>query len=324
MNIFYFIGLSLEGFEKGRKLRQNWKTFWSYAVNITLLFLPLAFTAVPDGIGSVFKKQVLQVIVFWETPLTVLVFLVNVHFSRRNEALFWKLDSKVDRLLQSSVAPEKCFTIWCALKQSVNFATLLVTLWFLVTSRVTFGMMPKIFLYQPYFFLFRSHSYKFMLFVDVLDFRLQQLKQKLSKKMLTTGELKSMKYLVKSCWKMSDLIGSVFGLTMVLSFLLFFNGVVYDTYNSYFDFMHNRIRYGVLFLLLNTFLTVVTIAKSCHSCVTRFSAVNGLLLSRLTESGAEAFALQLHHQSINFSPLKTFVIDHELIISVSVETFTGY
>jgi 7tm Chemosensory receptor len=116
------------------------------------------------------------------------------------------------------------------------------------------------------------------------------------------------------------MIENIFGWAMICFMLLRVFSFVYFGYIILRDFAKGNITFSPVFPLFINVLELWIMANSCEKCVKTSNSIASLALSinlKPFHNLIGDFALQMLHQKIKFEPKRFFVVNHELIVTVS-------
>lgn len=167
----------------------------------------------------------------------------------------------------------------------------------------------------------RFFGIKFVLFVDVLNFCLNNIEAKLVKKRaIALNELMCLKKALTLCWKMSRLINDIFSCGLLVTSPLLVIGVLYSVHNLSVDISNYRFNFNPLFVTISLSFQTFMMTSSSQKSLSYFSTIASLLMEKSSKekrSTVESFAFQLNHQKITFSCKNVFQLNHKFMISVS-------
>lgn len=325
LKVFYLSGLSLKSFKRQKRFRGNLLAICSHAM--TLLFA-LSFIATISA--AVTQKTSLETnsargkfffaFTFYCFSAHTIVLILLTITKKRSEENFWELVNEAERIFKSELrvtAKTRNFNLKCCLK------ILLPTFIFvsIVASAVTQnGGVLGLTLLGPTLFT-QLFVLKFVFYVTVLQFWLNEIKKKMSEKDLSMIEMKSLKKVYTLCWKMCIVIEKIFGWGLLTESFYIFDTTLIASYSLCVgktleeDGIIASLTLNIFFLLL--------ICNSCQECIDCSKSISSLLFKRSSKdlhATIESFALQILHQRIAFEPRNVFVINNKTLKNVSFLT----
>jgi uncharacterized protein YacL len=171
--------------------------------------------------------------------------------------------------------------------------------------------------------ILRIFLIKYTFYVDVLHVCLKNIEAKMQKRgQMRLRDLRILKKAYNLCWQLSSMIEDIFGWGMVYIIVLRLCSSVFESHNLYKEIAKGRINLvGIVPLLMN--ITEIFIpATTCQKCVETTNSIVHCAFSINSPAfhgEVEDFIRQTTHERIKFEPKTFFVVNHGLIVGVSID-----
>lgn len=323
LNIFNLTGISLKSFERKKSFLKNVISIWSY-VMFLLFWLSLGGTVylrthatVESVKGNVFLKYS-----FYNFCISFLVMIALTMKKKNVEENFWNLVKEAEIIFKYRLRTKinvKKFNLRCWLK---IFLPVIVCTFVMTASTVI--IFTKSVEFYPFFFvsLLYSHLFiiKFVFYVTVLRFWLNEIKVKLSQENLSMIEIKTLKKAYTLCWKMCSMINEIFGWGLLTRSSTVFISTLPSGYALIIGTAPYMLKPHIIFTFATNIITMLLVCESCQECIDCLAFIAPLVVKKSSKDFhalTESFTLQLLHQRIGFEPLKIYSINYETLTSVS-------
>lgn len=321
--IFYIIGISFDPPSRKKSLRQNLWSFWS-VVMISFHFVATIASLYQIKLITDATKPFFTIFVFiCLCSLSMLFYAVKFLKYEKN---FWNLIRQSERMFMNHFGEKPNYD---ELKRYTRRKLFKSLAFFLFCQMSTIGhgwFYSNILLVKTSaailfpISVMRLSAMKYTFYVDVLHFRLNQIRLVLKRKTISLNNVRSLEKAYELCFRLNEQIEEIFARTMIYNLFLTFVGVLYSTNNILIAATNNKLNISPCFMIMSIAYVVFVLYNTCKKCSDCASTIAPLILSRnCSESNnvVETFALQLLHQRNIFRPKGLFSINHKGLMSVS-------
>lgn len=320
--IFYITGISFDPPSTRKNLRQNLWSLWS------ILMITFHFVA---AIVSVVQIKLITNAI--QPFFTIFIFLCfgtqSILFCAvrclKYEKKFWKLVRQSENIFLNHLSKR---TNYNELKHTrrkifVSIAFLLFGHFSVIGSAWVNGNILMAKAATAVFFpisVMRLSAMKFTFYVDVLHFRLDQIRLVWQRNRISLKNTKSLEKAYILCLTMSEQIEEIFARIMLFNLFLAFVEVLYIFKSIMIAITDEKFNISTFFIIMSIGYTLFIIFNTCQKCSDCASSIAPLILSRnciALNSVVETLALQLLHQRIVFKTKGLFSINHKCLMSVS-------
>lgn len=313
-NFYFVVGLSWKNYASDNKLKENLLSAWSWLINIVLLLLVVIFSYSQFTFKHKTWEDTIKLCMRIFFIITACLVVLWSPLKRNKEEEFWALLEKLKPMDRNKITT---FVRTTAFKLAVMMASLIaqfLTIFFafLLNSRSSYANSNiRIFTNIAVCRIFRL---KFIFFMDVFNFYLEQLKLKYGQQVTQKDLSRS----IKICWRLIGTLENIFGLPILLNWITLFNVAILNAFNIYVAIDRRFLSFSPLYNSLLCVFEVFFTADAYQKCVNSVVGLRAKLFAKSFDCGyVEANILQLHHQKMKFSTKNMIDADREIIISVS-------
>ena len=305
-----------------KTIREKVSKFWSFAVIIFNFASVVFFFSVFRTAKEIhFYIKVLAWCGVSVVCLTCIMILFDIIRQRNNEETFWRFAWRVENISRTFQGVKRFNLIMKFKISAVLIGFILAQLSILVTAIVyederefkltLVGFIPKLIIW-----IFTT---KFMYYVDVLSFVLQNLPLQLSKYPLTKHDLQNFSRSYAICWRMSQAINEIFAWGLVCTSMTTFLASFQSGHNLCKDIKNGEMRVISLIQIIVTLSRAFVVSNSCENCLNQRSQLASSVFSINSKDHheiIESLGLQLQQQMISFEPFELFTINHKNLLNV--------
>lgn len=302
-NFFFVFGMSCKAFDFEKKIRGNCMALWSLLSNTIFAICVTAVLVLEIFYPHAWNDHFLRYVSLQIFSITALSDLISVRVTTSCECEFWKLYDLLN-LQRRKYQPSRLFK-W----QTAFHLSDLVFYALKITSQLFKNGFIKTLESSRYFsclIVYKIFVLKFCFFMDVLAFNLNE-----SNCFLFSNKKQQSKKQIKKFWRMKQQIDKIFGFPLILNCAVVVSGAV-SSINIFYKNMGERI---LIVPIIFAYIEVFVLGFACQLVAKKLTTIKHTVFSRAIASN-EMLILQLHHQSLEVSPLQIFVTDHKLIVSV--------
>lgn len=324
LNIFYFTGISLKSFERNKSFHENLVSIWSHGMTMVFMVMLGATVYTKPSYAENTRVKIFLNFAFYYFCFCIFTEITLTIMKKKAEENFWNLVSETEEIFKYQLRVKmnnKKFNVRCwlniVLPTLITSTAIIVNLISTAIQRIS---AVDIVLFGPILFS-RLFINKFLLYVSLLQFCLNEIKLKLMDQSLSLDEMRCLKKAYTLCWKMSSIIEEIFGYgLLVQAFSIFFVTLVTGHSLCVGETSWNVAQEVIINAFVMNIYTMLILSISCQECIDCSSSIAPLLFtksSKTCRTFIESFALQILLQRITFKPLKVFAIDKKNMSSVS-------
>lgn len=170
--------------------------------------------------------------------------------------------------------------------------------------------------------IFRMFLIKYTFYADVVRVCLKNIEMKLAQRdTIRKGDVKLLRKAYTLCWHMSSMIEDIFGWGIACTMLVILGASTLYGYIMCYDYAKENMNFAPMIPFLCDIVVIWIMATSCKKCADSSVTIASLTFSinsSLLHEIVTDFALQVMHQKIKFEPKTFFVVNHKLIVGVSI------
>jgi hypothetical protein len=330
--VFIFTGFSFECYATKKTIRENLKSIMS----ISMIFLNFCSSAVVFKLTKIEdgNKHVIRLLRLglWSLCASSLAIMVLVVTKRSFEVNFWTKIKQIEIIftyrLKINLEYEKFnksagreILISLLIFLSTQICSIIITAKYDFNQRVYLALIGS-----PTRMILRLLFTKFLFYIRVISFCLENLEKRLERRNLTVIEMKHLKKVYSMCWQLCNLVHGIFEWGLVFMAVTGYFGTVLSGYHIAIDFSSNKFNFGPIFRFICIVHPIYMVTMSCKKCEDSCRSIATAIFdlnSRDLHGTVEAFGQQLLHQKIQFKPLNLFVLDPSYAVSVIIDGKCG-
>lgn len=309
-SFFYLFGMSRKIGDSAKGLRCNYLAYWSVAINAILLIFVAAIVVLENIIPTTYNDHFLRYLALQALGIVALFELISVQVNGSYECQFWKLHDRLG-VNFCKYKPTRSFKF----KMFVELSILVLNLFAAFYEFLVFGLIEVLDKrrYFPYQIALRIYLVKFFFFIEVLAFQLDELNR-----LVFANRMKESAKQLKLCWQMKKWIHKIFGWSLAFHSGLLLIAAVNVLHMLYENLGPN----SIIIVVFQAYIQVYFVGFACQIIGSKLLVTKKLLFLR-TRSSNEMFAVQLHHQNLEVSPLQICKINNQFVASVCSGLCTG-
>lgn len=321
MKFFFFTGSSLKCyFDKSLPSKIISISLISfYILNIiSAVIITISFT----NLSPIPSKLFFTVFLYWSSWFCSLIIVLSTITKANVEAKFWETLSDLEYVFKGK-------------KFSYGNFNKIFGLKVIFLSSFFVSKIPKSFdenqigvsiksIIVPFIFRIVLHTLliKYIFYVDVLQVCLRNIENELKEtKNSTFVDFKTLEKSYKLSYDLSLMIEEIFGWSIISFIFTRLGSSVYHGYVMFNNFVKGNVTFSLVAPLLMNFMELWMATNSCENCVETSKSIASLALSINLKEFHKIiadFVLQMLHQRIKFQPKSFLVVNHRLIVKVSM------
>lgn len=324
LNIFFFTGLSVKVFNRKSSFFNIFLSIWSFVVVILLMALAIAISVVKP-----FKRdgeiRFLSLFTLYLVTINLIVILLSSLFFRKKEQKFWEIFDLTENIFEIKFKVdlhESHFAKRCLIKIFLELcvSVLLNSLFLSSLTKNNENRLLTSILSMVLTKIIRIFVIKFIFYVDVLNFCLNQINAKLSNEEVSINEIIILKRTFTLCWRMCHEINEIFGWGLLFTSPLIVMGALFSFHNLTIDIANSELNYDPVYVMISIAIQAFLVSTSCD----KSSRISSSIASKILQQSCkekheiiESFALQILHQKFIFTAKGVGRFNHAAMIRVS-------